>query len=204
MAILAEKMKTIDLRMVWETAISDDLSLNEVLREHNYRTVFVPQCTVATYSQTTLRSFLNWATRQVTLTRTFNRKLWNYGLAAYAFFTITVALGIVSLIEGLAWSEVWFVPAVLLFTPSVLGVYRSNQRMSTFKRALPEFAADFERNRWLGSIASLIVPWVMTYCIFKSARTKEIEWRGREYKMPGQNVHASTRSFPETSIQQGT
>ena len=192
MAILTEKMKEINLRGVWEIAISDDLSLNTALRSHNYRTIFLPQCTVATYSRATAQSFLNWATRQVALTKAFNRRLWNYGSAAYAFLAAVLTLGVVSLIAGLISSKVWLLPSVLLFAPSILGVFRSNQRITTFKRALPEFAADFDRNRWADSIASLIVPWVMTYCIFKSARMREIEWRGRRYKLSGQGTLAAT------------
>lgn len=192
MAILTQTMKEINIRGVWEGAISDDLSLNAALRNHNHRTIFLPQCTVATYNRATMQSFLKWATRQVALTKTFNRRLWNYGSAAYGFFAAVLALGVVSLIAGLISSKVWLLPAVLLFAPSILGVFRSNQRITSFKRAMPDFAADFDRNRWADSIATLIVPWVMTYCIFKSARMREIEWRGRIYKLSGQSALAST------------
>jgi hypothetical protein len=202
MAILSQKMKDINIRRVWELALSDDLSLNAALRQHNYRTVFLPQCTVATHNQANMQSFLNWATRQVALTKAFNKRLWNYGLAAYTFFTASMTLGATSLIAGLTLSKEWLLPAALLFAPSVLGVFRSSQRITTFKRAQPTFAAEFERNRWSHSTASLIVPWIMTYCIIKSARMKEIEWRGRRYKLNGQTTVASTRSFPETTPQE--
>jgi cellulose synthase/poly-beta-1,6-N-acetylglucosamine synthase-like glycosyltransferase len=192
MAIPTQTLKTIDVRRVWETAISDDLSLNSALRKHSQRIMFLPECTVATYNQATMRSFLSWAIRQVTLTRGFNRRLWSYGLMAYAFFAAIMVLGVVSLIAGFISSPVWFLPAILLFTPSILGVLRSNQRVSTFKRALPEFAADFDRNRVPHSIASLIVPVIMTYCIIKSIGMREIEWRGRTYKLSGANALAST------------
>jgi cellulose synthase/poly-beta-1,6-N-acetylglucosamine synthase-like glycosyltransferase len=192
MAIPTRTLKTIDIRSVWDAAISDDLSLNAALRKHNYRIMFLPHCTVATYNQATMRSFLSWAIRQVTLTRVLNRRLWTYGLAAYAFLTTVMALGVVSLIVGAIWSPAWLLPAVLLLSPSILGLFRSNQRVSTFKRALPEFAADFDRNRLAHSIASLIVPLIMTYCIFKSTGTREIEWRGRTYQLSGANALAST------------
>jgi cellulose synthase/poly-beta-1,6-N-acetylglucosamine synthase-like glycosyltransferase len=191
-AILTQKLKEIGIREIWETAISDDLSLNAALRNHNYRAAYIPQCTVATYNQATLQSFLKWATRQVALTKAFNPKLWKYGSAAYTFFTVVFALGFVSLIAGFIYSRAWFLPAILLFAPSILGVFRSNQRITTFKRAMPEFADDFDRNRWTDSIASLIVPSIMTYCIFKSARMTEIDWRGRRYKLSGQSTLAST------------
>jgi cellulose synthase/poly-beta-1,6-N-acetylglucosamine synthase-like glycosyltransferase len=192
MATPAEKLKTIDIRRVWENAISDDLSLNAALRHYSYRTMFLPQCTVATYNQTTRSGFLLWATRQIALTRTFNRRLWNYGLAAYASFTLIMILAVISLLGTLVWSPAWLLPTALLIAPSLLGVFRSSKRISTFKRALPEFVADFEKTRWADSIASLIVPLVMTYCIIKSARTKEIEWRGRRYKLTGKSMFAPT------------
>ena len=192
MAIPTQILKAIDIRSVWEAAISDDLSLNAALRKHNYRIMFLPQCTVATYNQATMRSFLNWGIRQVTLTRVLNRRLWTYGLAAYAFLTIVMALGVVSFIVGVIWSPAWLLPAVLLLSPSILGLFRSNQRVSTFKRALPEFAADFDRNRSAHSIASLIVPLIMTYCIFKSTGTRDIEWRGRTYQLGGASALAAT------------
>ena len=195
MAALTETLKKVDIRSVWENAVSDDLSLDTTLRRHNYRTLFLPQCTVVTQTRTTGSEFFNWATRQIALTRAFNRKLWNYGFAAYAFFSTTTTLGIICAGSGLLVSPPWLLPAALLLAPSVLGVFRSNQRITTFKRALPEFAADFEKNRWADSIASLIVPWVMTYCIIKSARIKEIDWRGRRYKLTGQSPLASTRSI---------
>jgi len=192
MAILRNKMNAIHLRTLWETAFSDDLSLNGALRDHKYRVEFLPQCTVITRSQATARSFLRWATRQVTITRIFNRRLWEYGLAAYGLFTVLGALGVASLIAGIIFSRTWLLPAALLFIPSILGVFRSNQRLTTLKQALPEFASDFERNRLAHSIASLIVPWIMTYCIIKSARTSKIEWRGRTYNLTGQTTIAST------------
>jgi cellulose synthase/poly-beta-1,6-N-acetylglucosamine synthase-like glycosyltransferase len=185
MAIRTETMNAIGMPRVWEDAVSDDLSLNSALRKHGYRTIFLPQCTVATHNQATGRSFFTWATRQIALTRAFNRALWRYGFAAYAFSSILLILALASLAAGVLSSTNWFIPSALLFTPSILGILKSSQRITTFKRAMPDYAREFEKNRVVGSIASLIVPWIMTYCIIKSARMNEIEWRGRKYKLIG-------------------
>ena len=185
MAVRTDTLKKVGIGKVWENAVSDDLSMNSALRLNRYRALFLPQCTVATYNQTTRTEFLTWATRQVVLTKAFHRKLWNYGLAAYVFLSLTVLLAIISIGCTLAFSPFWLLPALLLLTPSGLGVLGSNRRISTFKRALAEFASDFEKNRRADAIASLIVPWIMTYCIIKSARMKEIEWRGRTYQLTG-------------------
>jgi cellulose synthase/poly-beta-1,6-N-acetylglucosamine synthase-like glycosyltransferase len=192
MAMMRDTMNKINLRSVWERAVSDDLSLNNALRQHNYRIEFLPQCTVITYGRATARSFLTWATRQIALTRAFNRRLWDYGLAAYGFFTVLYALGLASLVAGVTLSAAWLLPSALLLIPSILGVFRSNERVVTFKHAMPGFAKDLEKSRRRHAIASLIVPWIMTYCILKSARMNEIEWRGRKYKLNGSTTVAPT------------
>jgi cellulose synthase/poly-beta-1,6-N-acetylglucosamine synthase-like glycosyltransferase len=185
MAIRTETLKRINIQNVWKNAVSDDMTLNTALRRYGYKVTFLPQCTVASYDGATMRSFLRWATRQTVITRVLNRRLWNYALVAYGFFDYVVILAVVSLVAGVMLSAAWFLPVALLLAPSVLGVWRSSKRMGTFRRAMPEFAREFDRNRLVDSIASLIVPWIMTYCIIRSARITQIEWRGRRYKLTG-------------------
>ena len=183
MAVRMETLRRINIKEVWETAVSDDLSLNSALRKHGYATKFLPQCCVATYNETNFRAFVEWATRQVTLTKAYHPKLWKYGLAAYSFLNLVTLLGLVSIAVGTFISSAWFLPAGILLIPSLFGVYRSEQRAETFKGVMSEFAEQFEKSCILDSVASLIVPWIMTYCIIKSARTNEIEWRGRKYHL---------------------
>lgn len=191
MAIRAETLERIGIKQIWANAISDDMTLNSALRSHGYRIVFLPQCTVATFNKATLPRFLEWATRQTVLTKIFNPGLWNYALAAYAFFDLVLLLGPVAAVLGVLLGPSWFIPAALLLSSSGLGILRSIQRSGTFKRAMPEFEREFNKNRVTDAIASFIVPWIMTYCIIESARTSEIEWRGRKYELTGIKPHAA-------------
>jgi ceramide glucosyltransferase len=191
MAIRAKTLEKIGINQVWANALSDDLSLNAALRMHGYKTVFLPQCTVATINQSDLRHFIRWATRQTALTRAFNRGLWNYAASAYGFLNFIFLLGVAALTFGATVSSAFLIPAALLLSPSVLGVFRNLQRSSTFLPAMREFRDEFRRTRWREAIVSLIVPWVMTYCIITSARLHEIEWRGRTYKLTEMNPLAS-------------
>lgn len=191
MAVRAKTLDEIGISHVWANAVSDDLALNAALRKHGYRTTFLPQCTVATFNHTDLHHFIKWATRQTALTKAFNRGLWNYAAAAYAFLDLVFPLGIVGLVIGATVSPAYLAPAALLLTPSVLGIFRSAHRNSTFSRAMPQFKEEFRRVKSKEAIASLIVPWVMTYCIIASARVHEIEWRGRIYKLREMNPLAS-------------
>jgi ceramide glucosyltransferase len=197
MAVRAETLDKIGISEVLSGAISDDLALNSALRKHGFRILFLPQCIVATFNQSNRQRFLDWATRQTALTRAFNRGLWKYAAAAYTFFDFVLLLAVLSVAFGIMFRPLWLVPSALLLAPTAFGMLRSVQRNSTFSRALPEFKTEFERTRLKEAIASLIVPWIMTYCIIRSARTRQIEWRGRTYKLTDmKQLVASPRSLP--------
>lgn len=196
MAVRTETLEKIKIKEEWAKAISDDLTLNHSFREHGFGVTFLPQCTVASFGRTSRQDFLEWAVRQITLTRFFNRGLWNYALGAYFFFNFVFLLALVSLGMYLLHGTIWAAPAVMLFTPSFVGVVRSVQRDSVFSRAMPEFSKEFRRARVGEAMASLIVPCVMTYGMIRSARTNTIQWRGRTYTLSGAKANASPRILP--------
>jgi ceramide glucosyltransferase len=192
MAVRSETLDQIGIEDVWANAISDDMALNSALREHGYRIVFLPQCTVATFNRTDFTGLLEWTTRQTTLTRVFNPSVWKYGLAAYAFLDVVCLLGLVGLGLAIILNSIWLVPSALLLTPTILGLLRSSQRCSTFEHALPHLGAEFQRNRFPHAAVSPLVPPLMMYCIIKSAFTHQIEWRGRKYNLAALELHGST------------
>jgi hypothetical protein len=138
---------------------------------------------VASYCEATEARFLEWAIRQSALTRVYNESLWKYGLFAYSFLDLVFLLGIISAISAVCLGVQWMIISALLLAPSLLGTLRSHQRCSTFKRALPHLSDEFDRTCLSGALVSFIMPWIMIYCILKSARTNEIDWRGRKYKL---------------------
>jgi len=183
-AIRAETLDRINIHEIWSEAVSDDMSLNSALKNKGYMIRFLPQCTTATFADNNLQHFLSWAIRQTILTRVYNHSLWRYATVAYSFFDLTSVLGIITAGLCVLFSSSWLLPSVLLLSPTLLGPFRSLHRNSTFKRAMPQFREKFEKAAYKQAIASLIVPWVMTYCIIKSSRSREIEWRGRKYMLP--------------------
>ena len=182
-AIRGDTLEKIDIRKVWLNAISDDMALNSALRQNRYRIVFLPQCTVASYCQATRSQFLEWAIRQSALTRVYNEGLWKYGLVAYSFLDLVFVLGVTSIVLGVYLSLEWAVTSAMLLAPSILSIFRNNQRSATFQRALPHLSSEFKRTRLPGALVSFIMPWIMTYCIVKSAGVREIQWRGRKYTL---------------------
>jgi ceramide glucosyltransferase len=183
MAVRTETLDKIGIESVWAKAISEDMALNSALRQHGYRILFLPQCTVATFNRTDFSGLLEWTTRQTTLTRVFNPGVWKFGLAAYAFLELVYLLGLLGLSLGIVLNSIWLFPSALLLTPALFGPLRSSQRCSTFERALPHLKAEFQRTRFSHAAVSLLVPPLMMYCIIKSAFTHKIEWRGRTYNL---------------------
>src|SRR5208337_201111 len=183
MAVRAETLDRLQIQKVWSDAISDDLTLNTALRKHGYRIRFLPQCTIATFMEkATPANLLRWTTNQIALTKTYNRKLWNYALVVYAFFDLTFITGLLAFVMGLLRAPVWFALATLLLSPLPIGIIRSWRRYVTFRYAMPTLREHpISRLKW--SLASLIVPWIMTFGILKSTITSEIEWRGTKYKL---------------------
>ena len=183
MAVRADTLEKIGIDKVWAKAISDDLSLNSALRKSGYKILFLPQCMVASFSTITLTDFFRWATNQTALVRAYNPLLWDYALAAYTFFNLAFVLGTVCALTSMFLGPNWLIPAFLLMIPAPIGVLRSKARSALFKRAMPSMHTEFDRSSHKDCIASLIVPWIMSYCILRSSRTDEIEWRGRKYKL---------------------
>jgi ceramide glucosyltransferase len=183
MAVRADTLEKIGIEEVWTKAISDDLSLNSALRKYGYKILFLPQCMVASFSGITLTDFIRWATNQTALVRAYNPLLWDYALAAYTFFNLTFIFGIVCALTSMFVGPNWLIPAFLLMLPAPIGVLRSKARSTLFKQAMPSMRTEFDRTSRKDCIASLIVPWIMSYCILRSSRTNEIEWRGRKYKL---------------------
>src|SRR5208337_2094237 len=138
MAVRAETLAKIQIQKVWSDAISDDLTLNTALRKHGYRIRFLPQCTIATFMEkATPANLLRWTTNQIALTKTYNRKLWDYALVVYAFFDLTFITGLLAFVMGLIRAPVWFASATLLLSPLPIGIIRSWRRYVTFQYAMP-------------------------------------------------------------------
>ena len=91
------------------------------------------------------------------------------------FFDLVFVLGVISVGLGVYLGLHWFIPAAMLLAPSVLGILRSSQRCATFERALPHLNSEFRKTSFLGAMVSFTMHWIMTYCIVKSARVRQIE-----------------------------
>jgi ceramide glucosyltransferase len=78
-AIRRRTFESIGVRRLWETSVSDDLSMTIAVRQAGLRVHFVPQALVPSSDGTTLRGFWAFARRQLIITRVYTPEIWLTG-----------------------------------------------------------------------------------------------------------------------------
>ena len=81
MAIKKETFHKLEIARKWQRALSDDMVLTHVVKTRGLKIKFVPQSVVMSFEKTTLSSLLDWTSRQLTIVRVYDPKLWK--LAAF-------------------------------------------------------------------------------------------------------------------------
>lgn len=76
MALRREAFASMKVREHWDGALSDDYQLTRATRDAGKRIVFVPRAIVASTDRTTLAGFLEFARRQMIITRICHPALW--------------------------------------------------------------------------------------------------------------------------------
>ena len=99
MAIRVEVFRRLGLDKLWQTTLSDDLSLSCAVKKAGMKVVFVPACLVASYEATRWRELFEFGRRQFLITRVSAPKTWWFGL----FSSLYGVLGV----WGAAGLAVW-------------------------------------------------------------------------------------------------
>lgn len=184
MAIRASDFHTLKVaERYWAGSVSDDYALTRAVRDVRGRIRFEPRCLVASREDSGWASFLNWANRQIIITRVYMPHLWVMGLAAYVFYCGTVLLGLGLLAwPGLTAGERILVAGFILAI-HFLGIDKGRIRSRVACETFPE---ETEALRRYGSrywqLAPL-VPWVMLVNFLVAGMTRRIEWRGIHYEL---------------------
>jgi len=170
----------------WASAVSDDYALTRAVRAAQGRIRFEPRCLVASHEESSWSAFLNWANRQIIITRVYMPHLWVMGLAAYLLYALTVLLGLGLLVWPaplIANARQRILVAGILLVIHLLGVAKGRIRSIVAREIFPE-EADLLRRRgacyW--QLAPL-VPWVMLVNFVTAGATRRIEWRGIRYEL---------------------
>ncbi len=186
-------VRTIDFKRLavaeryWANAATDDLTLTRAVHEAGGRIRFEPRCLVASREESTFGEFLNFANRQIILTRVYWPGLWWVGAATYVFFCGTMLLGLVMLALPSTSAGQRLLIAAILLAILLLVISKGLIHMTVAKELFPEEASSLSRYGARYWQLSLLAPWVMLINYLVSSVTRRMEWRGTLYELKDRN-----------------
>jgi len=186
MAIKTQTFRDLRLDVIWQKAVSDDLSLSYAVKKTRKKVEFVPGCIVASYETTTWSKLFEFARRQFLITRVTAPGTWLFGLVTCFCATFGLWGG-----AGLAvYAVLRHIPHIWLFTaiPVIFFIAQLSRALLRQNMASKLFAEDWPKLRAAAAVdIALFWLWspIMLILILSSAFGRTIRWRGITYKMLG-------------------
>jgi len=175
-----EKVRVLE---AWRGTVSDDFALTRVLQEAELPIHFVPACLVASVGDCSAGDLLEFANRQLKITRVYAPHLWKPVLIGSLLFCAVFFGGVVLIIThgilGLSYS----LPLILLLIIYLLGAAKAYIRINAVAIPLANYQKHLSRS----------LPWHLLLWPFASALylcnalaawfSRRIKWRGITYEL---------------------
>ncbi len=171
----------------WRSTVSDDYALTRAVREAQGKIRFQPCCLLASREDSTFREFLQWANRQIIITRVYAAPLWRMGLAVYVFHCSTLILGVAAVVLPGVANVDRTLAVSLLVVILLLGAAKGHIRALVAREIFPEEAASLRQYGSRYWRLTPLVPWIMLINFVVAAVTRKIEWRGTRYDLISRN-----------------
>lgn len=190
MAIRRESFDRLNIKQVWNGALSDDYALSAAIHGSRQRIKFVPHCLVASHADASLAELLEFSTRQMRITRIYAPRIWQLAGISHGLYNLTFWGGLVWLIAAAFLGKLSFVLALLLTGVFVLGATTGWTRVLVATQLLTNNRARIHKLWWAYVLLGPIVSLLYLYNIIASAWSNRIVWRGIGYEMisPGETT----------------
>jgi hypothetical protein len=183
-AILRETFDRIGVRERWEGVVSDDYALTSAVEDAGLRVRFEPKCLVPSSEEdVTLRSLIEFTTRQVIITRVYRPAVWWTGLISHLLFNAGFFGGMAFVVIRASSGGVVVSPIVALAVIYALGSIKGWLRIESAAEALSDKGPAIRRLWWMFCVLWPLVSMLFLYNFVRSAMTRRISWRGVSYEM---------------------
>lgn len=161
----------------WNGSVSDDYRLSNAVNQAGLGVRFAPGAMAAAEGTCSAREFLNWAVRQLIITRVYRRGLWWAGLVSHVFYCGAMAASLLLAAAGdpLGWGG--------LVVASAPGMARGASRAAAARMMFPDRQDWFDRFDWAYFWMTPLATWTWLYVFLASALTRRIAWRGNVYQL---------------------
>ncbi|MBI4971837.1 MAG: glycosyltransferase family 2 protein [Candidatus Omnitrophica bacterium] len=181
MAVRKKHFDQFNVREIWKTALTDDLTLSMALKPTGTINYFVPQCMVPIYEGTNLIDFIKWANRQSLLSRVYFRKQWAFVAVMFALRMIFMVASPIVFLSALFTGSLGLIHWIFL-CPVYVAVYNGILLMKATDDAMRHEVAGIHKiTRWYPVLAPTTqILAIVNFVIPLFAR--KMTWRGITYK----------------------
>jgi ceramide glucosyltransferase len=176
-AIRRDTFHRLNILESWRGSVSDDYAITRAAQVAGTKIIFVPECLVPTYGESSFRELLEFTTRQIIITRIYHPALWRIGFVGHVIFNAAF------------WTLPFAHPALWLII-YLLSAVKSWIRYAAARKVIS--APALFRYAWFYILASPLVALLYLYNMIASALSTEIIWREIHYKLISPN---ETRVF---------
>jgi len=205
LAMTRRDFTELGIAIVWASALSDDLAVTRTVRAASGDVIFVPDCIVPSFGDPSWRELREFATRQLTMLRWGNPRLWAE-ILAYHGALVATQLAALALAFGLGYvpgGEAGRWAALLaLAAPSLAAMGRTAMRLRGLRHRPLARVAGWDRGRHLHVALSPLVAWIVLGAALAAGPRRAVTWAGIRYRMrangvvevaagPAENQHAA-------------
>ena len=177
MAIRRETFEAARVAQYWHSSISDDYRLTDAVHAAKLGVHFTPRAMVAAPGETGRWEFLDWATRQMVITKVYRRGLWTVGLAAHVIYCGAIIACLLMLLTG----NLLGLGGLIVIT--IPGMAQGASRGHAGTRMFPDRQEWFERHSPIYFWMTPLATWIWLYAFLASSATNRIRWRDYEYEL---------------------
>lgn len=181
-AITRELFEKLEIAQAWRGTLSDDYVLAQVVRDSGRTITFVPECLVVSRETMPLPQLLTFTTRQMTITRVYNARLWRLGLAGNAAFLFGLLASAICGVHQAISADRFFLLgfcSVLYLLAALKGVLR--MRAAVF--LLPRHRREILLNWWMYVCGVPLVSMLYVYNTVHAGLSNKITWSGITYRL---------------------
>jgi cellulose synthase/poly-beta-1,6-N-acetylglucosamine synthase-like glycosyltransferase len=186
-AIRRNKFIEINVLGFWDGSVSDDWSMTAALRRANEEILFVPECLAPSPIAVTWSEMLEFTTRQMKITRVYDRGTWNKAALAHLSYSVTALYALVIILMELVSGDPWIQLALVALIVPLLSAAKGALRCMAVSDVLPEWKKAMGDWSWACVVLPPFVPFLVTCNIFASLASRTICWRGIRYELISTN-----------------
>lgn len=184
-AIRADTLDAIGPASRWRGTLSEDLAVTDAAKAMGRKVAFVASAMAPTFEDCSWSELIAWSTRQTAMVAVWGRHIGRYAAITAAVYNGITALGVIALCLGLLVDPILLVPAGMFLLNLPASVAKNAHRSASVFLANAELRSTWRVPALRFAVASLIVPWLIAYNLARAARLREVEWRGRTYRVAG-------------------